>query len=143
MRHISFKKINYKIESVLTVSSKTIQLEIRVVTKKQGGGGVRKLFHVSKQTKIKNKKGNKNRGYPIAISQQFQSIQVPIQPNTAELSPSSNFAFFFSVLYFLCGFQLFCLKLVMLMFAFTGEEWFKITGKKQKSLQRMNGPSPF
>lgn len=70
-------------------------------------------------------------------------MQVPIQPNAAELSPSSNFALFSSVLYFLCGFQLFLLKIAA-VFAFTGEEWLKTTGKKtQKSLQRMNGPSPF
>lgn len=31
-------------ESVLTISSKTIQLEIRVVMKKQGGGGVMKTI---------------------------------------------------------------------------------------------------
>lgn len=82
---------NNKIKSVLTVSSKTIQLEIRVIMKKQGGGRVSKLFHFSNQNKIKNKNGNlKKNGYPIAISQQFQSIQVPIQPNTDELSPSGN-----------------------------------------------------
>lgn len=52
---------NSKMESVLTVSSKTIQLEIRVIMKNQGGGGVRKLFHFSNQTKIKNKKGNKKK----------------------------------------------------------------------------------
>lgn len=81
--------------------------------KNRVGEGLWKLLHFSNQTKIKNKTGNKNKRYPTAISKQFQSMQVPIQPNTAELSLSSNFAFFFfSVLYFLCCVQLFCLKLL-------------------------------
>lgn len=103
---ISFPQKN-KIESVLTVSAKTIQLEIQVVMKKQDGGGVRKLFHFSNQTKIKNKQKKEIKLYPIAISQKFQSVQLPIQPNIAELSPSSNFVFFYPSFIFSCGFQLF------------------------------------
>lgn len=97
-------------ESVLTVSSKTIQLEIHVVMKKQDGGGVRKLFHFSNQTKIKNKQKKEIKGYPIAISQKFQSIQLSIQPNTAELSTSSNFVFFLSILYFLLWLSTFLIR---------------------------------
>lgn len=101
---------NSKMESILTVSSKTIQLEIRVIMKNQGGGGVRKLFHFNNQTKIKNKKGNKRKRISNC---NFPAISVHTGANPTQhcwTLPLWQFAFFFSVLYFLCGFQLFCWK---------------------------------
>lgn len=93
---------NNKMESVLTVSSKTIQLEIRVIMKNQGGGGVRKLFHLSKQTKIKNKKGNKKKDIQLQFPSNFSPYRCQSNPTLLNSLPlailfSSSLSFIFSV----------------------------------------------